>query len=71
MNINHLEHSPNKYPAIQLDMTNFVEHLSHEYICGKAEVRNDDVQTNPKIIDCKTEDCTNLEKFSSLSGVEL
>jgi len=70
MNFNHLEHSPNKYPAIELDMTNFMEHLSDEYICGKMEVKDGDVQINPRIIDCKTEDCTNLEEIS-VSGVEL
>jgi len=72
MNSLHLKRSPDhEYPAIELDMTNFMEHLSDEYICGKAEVRDEDVRTNPKIIDCKIEDYADLEEISSISGVKL
>ena len=72
MNSTDLKRSPDpEYPAIILDMTNFMEHLSDEYICGKAEVRDDGVRTNPKIIDCKAEDCTDLGEISSISGIGL
>ena len=60
-----------EYPEISLDMTNFMEHLSDEYICGKSEVRDDSVRTNPKIIDCKAEDCADLGIISSVSKIEL
>lgn len=63
--------SDHEYPAVELDMTNFMGHLSEEYISGKANVRDDDVQTNPKIIYCKTEDSTDLRKISSISGIKL
>ena len=57
MNSLHLERSPDfKYPAIELDMTNSLEHLSDEYICRKVQDAEDDtVQISPKIIDCKTD----------------
>ena len=73
MNSLHLERSPDfKYPAIELDVTNVAEHLSGKYICKKVgEVEDDTVQINPKITDCKTEDCINLGEISSASGVEL
>jgi len=72
MNSINYEHSPDReYPAIELDMTNFVENLSDENICGKAEVRNDGVRTSPKVIDCKTEDCTDLTEISSFRGIKL
>lgn len=68
MNSIHLEHSPNhNYPAIELDMTDFVEHLSEEYLHGKVDLRDDGIQTNPKIIGYKSEDCTNLGGISSIS----
>ena len=57
------------YPAIELDMTNFMEYLSDEYICGKAEARIDGVRANPKILDCKTENCVDLGETSSISEV--
>ena len=42
MNSLHLEHPPKyEYPAIILDMTNFMEHLSDEYVCEKTEADND------------------------------
>ena len=66
------EHSSDrKYPAIELDMTNFMEHLSNENICGKAEVRNDRVRTSPKVINCKTENCTDLTEISSIPEIKL
>lgn len=65
------EHSlGHKYPAIELDMTNFVEHLSDEYMCRNVDARDDSLQTNTNVIDCKTEDCTNFGNMSSLSGNE-
>ena len=72
MNSDHFKHSPEyDYPAIELDMTSFVEHLSDEYICEEAEIRDDSVRTNPKIIECKTEDYIDLGEISSVSGLEL
>ena len=69
MNCEHFKHSPkHEYPTIELDVVNFMEHLSDEFICGKTEVRDDGEQMNPKIIDCKTEDYINLEQISSISG---
>ena len=59
------------YPAIELDMANFMNYLSDEYVCGKTEVRNDGVQSNSKIIDCKIEDYAELGEISSTSGVRL
>ena len=68
MNSVHFTNSPeHEYPAIELDMTNFVEHLSDEYIREKVEVRDDNVRTKIKLVDCKTEDYTDL-RFSSISG---
>ena len=70
MNSNHFKHSPKReYPAIELDMTNFMEHLSDEYICGKIEVKDGDVQINPKVIDCKTEECMDLGDIFSVLEV--
>ena len=72
MNSTHLKRSPDReYPAIILDMTNFMEHLSDEYICGKGDVREDGVRTNPKIISSEPEDCPDLGEISSVSGIEL
>ena len=72
MDSTHFKRSPDhEYPAISLDMTNFMEHLSDEYLCGKTEVRDEGVQTNPNTIDCKTEDSTNLEELPSFSGINL
>ena len=68
MNSIRFQHSPNyDYPAIELDMTDFLEHLSEEYMCGKVDVRDD-----PKIIECKIEDCTEVGEVSciSTSGLE-
>ena len=53
--------------SVELDTKNFMEHLSGEYICRKTEVSNDSVQTKLKIIDCKTEDCNDLEEIFSIS----
>ena len=72
MNSVNFEHSPDrKYPAIELDMTNFVEYLSDENIHEKAEVRNDSVRISPKIIECKTEDCADLAEISSVLDIKL
>ena len=72
MDSTHIKLSPDhEYPAISLDMTNFMEHLSDEYLCGKTEVRDEGIRTNPNTIDCKTEDSTNLEELSSFSGIKL
>jgi len=72
MNSTHLKHSPDgEYPAIILDMTNFMEHLSDEYIRGEGEVRDDGVRTNPKIISSESADCTDLGEISSVSGIKL
>jgi len=72
MNSTHLKRSPGReYPAIILDMTNFMEHLSDENICGKAEVRDDGVRTNPKIISSESADCTDLGEISSVSEIKL
>ena len=51
-------------------MTNFVEHLSDENICGKAEVRDESVRTSPKVIDYKTEDPTDSTEISSVPGIK-
>ena len=60
-----------KYPVIELDMTNFMKQLSDECIDSEnAEMKDDRVWTNPKITDCKTEDPTDLEEIFSLSGLE-
>ena len=67
MNYLFLEHSSDrKYPAIELDMTNFVEYLSDEYVCGKAEVR-----TITTTIDYETKDRADLGELSSVSESEL
>ena len=72
MNPVHFGHSPDhEHPAIVLDMPNFMEHLSDENVCEKAEARDDGVQTNAGIINYKTEDSTDLEEISSVSGVRL
>ena len=70
MNSVHFEYPPHcEYPAIVLDMTNFMEHLSDEYVCGKNEVVDDGAQPNPdpNAIDGKTEDSIYLEEISSVS----
>ena len=72
MNSINYEHSPDHiYPAIELDMTNFVEYLSDENIRGKVQVRNDDVATSSKVIDCKDADCTNLAEIFSVPEIKL
>ena len=72
MNSPHFEHSPRReYPAIKLDTMNFAEHLSDGYVYRKSELSNDDVGTNPSIIDCKTEVCTGLGDTYSITVSEL
>ena len=73
MNSFQFKHSPDReYPAIELDMTNFMEHLSNENTYGKTEAaENDGVRTSPKVIDCKTEDYTDLTEISSVPGIKL
>jgi len=72
MNSDHPEYSPDReYPAIELDLTNFMEHFSDEYVCGKTELSDDSVQTNPKKIDCKTKECTGLGENFSISELKL
>ena len=72
MNSIHFEQYPRcEYPAIELDMTDFIEHLSEEYIGAKVDVRNEDVQTNPKIIDSQTKNCTDLGDISCISKSRL
>lgn len=69
MNFIDFEHFSNhEYPAIKLDMINFLEDLSDEYICGEAEVRDDSKCTHPTIIKSKTEEYTNLGETSYISG---
>ena len=68
MNSDDLEQSPDhNYPAIKLDMVDFMKHLSDECICEKVDVRDDGGQINPNTIHCKTEDCTDLGDISSNS----
>ena len=72
MDSTHFKRSPDpEYPAVSLDMTNCKEHLSEKYICGKSEVRDDDVGTHSILMDCKTEDCTDLGEISSVSRIKL
>ena len=71
MNSVHFEHSDDrKYPAIELDMTNFIDHLSEEYFCQKVDIRNGGVPANTNIIDCKTENCTDFGDISSENGLK-
>ena len=66
MNSVHFERFPeNECPALELNTTNFTEPLSDEYICGKVEVEYDSVQIEPKLVDPKTEDCTDSEEILS------
>ena len=68
MNSHDLEHFPREnYPAIELDMIDFMKHLSDEYICGKVDVKDDSVQINLNTINCRTKDCTDLGEISSNS----
>lgn len=72
MNPIHINHSRvSNYPAVELDMTDFMEYLSEEYLHGKVDVKDESVQTNRKQIDCKTEHCTDLENSSSISVSKL
>ena len=72
MNSTHFKRSPDsEYSAVSLHMTSCMEHLSDKYIHGKSEVRDDGVGTNPIIMDCKTEDCTDLGEISSVSRIKL
>ena len=57
--------------AIELDMTNFMEQLSDEYICGKPEVREDNGRTNSNRYDCMTKNSTDLGENATVSGVIL
>ena len=67
MNSRHIEHTPQyEYPAIVLDMTNFVEHLSNENICERT-VMDDGANTNPYATDCKTVNSTDLGEMPSIS----
>ena len=62
MNYVHFESSPDhEYPGTELDATSFVDRLPDKSVCGKSGV------TDPYVIDCKTEDGTNLGEISSLS----
>lgn len=71
MNSVNFEQSPDREcSTIPLDMTNFMQKLSNKSIYRKTEVRNEDVQKYPKVIDCKTEDCTSLCEISSGMGFE-
>ena len=70
MNSDHFEHIPKcDYPAIELNMMDFMKDLSNEYICKKIDItrRDADVHTNSKIINGKTEDCIDLGEISSIS----
>ena len=60
-----------EYPEIESDTTNCTEHLSDENICGSVRVRNESVTSNARIIECKTEDCTDFGDVSSISGSKL
>lgn len=71
MNSDCMEHSSNRdYPAIELDMMDFMEQLSNEYICGKVDISDDGMRTNRKITDCKIEDSMNLGDISSISVIK-
>lgn len=71
MNFLHFKCSPeHKYPVIELDMTDFTEHLSKEYVCQTSDGRDDHARTSPKIDDCKTEDCADLGEIFSVSRVK-
>lgn len=66
MNSVHFEHSPNhKYPAIELDMSNFVEQLSDKYTSHKADIK--EVQINPNPIECQTDGYTSVAEISSIT----
>ena len=66
MNSDDVEHFPvHNYPTIELDMVDFMKHLSDKYICGKVDVEDDGGQINPNTINCKTEDCTDLGDIPS------
>ena len=68
MNLDHSKRSPDhEYPAIELDMTNFMEYLSEEYFSGNVEVKDDGVRTNPELMDGKTDNFANLQEISSIS----
>ena len=72
MNAVHFKSSPDhEYPTIELDMTNFMEHLSDELICKNAEVRDNCAETNQRKLNFKTEDCTDLGEIPSVSEVGL
>ena len=60
MNSVHINH--HEPPVIKLEIADFKEHFSE-----KVEVKEDSVQTDQKIIDCKIEDGTDLGEMSSVS----
>ena len=66
MNSDDVEHFPvHNSPAIELDMVDFMKHLSGKYICENVDVKDDGGQINPNTINCKTEYCTDLGDISS------
>ena len=68
MNSVNFEQSPGQeYPAVVLDMIKFTQNSSEEHVYGEVEVGDGGVRTIPKIIDCKTEDCTDLGDNSPIS----
>jgi len=72
MNSIRFERSPyQEYPAIELDMTNFMEYLSDEYISTKTEVSKDSGRSNSNIYDCMTKDSMDLGENATVSGVGL
>lgn len=40
-------------------------------VCGKVEGRDDGVQTNIRMIECQTKDCTDLGDISTISRIGL
>lgn len=67
MNSEDLDYSPDlKYPEIKLDIIDYIEHLSNEYICGEVNVKNDSVRINPKKIVCLIKDRADLRDISSV-----
>ena len=65
MNSVHFESFPeNECPALEFNTTNFTERLSDEHMCGKDEIEYDSVQIEPKLVDCKAEDCTDSQEMS-------
>ena len=72
MSFVHFEHSLDReHPATELDVKNFTVHLSDEYAREKVDGRDDYVQTETKVVECKTEDCADFKDASCISGGEL